>query len=72
MDIRRVFWGADLFILVCDLTDAPAGAYYTSIVGTDYDWKHKTVPQPKLNNRVIDWPRGKVRISEPIHRTLVC
>ncbi|KAJ3513799.1 hypothetical protein NLJ89_g2751 [Agrocybe chaxingu] len=38
----------------------PAGTYYTSIVGTDYDWKHVTEPQPDLNNRVVGWPRGKI------------
>ncbi|KAF4611184.1 hypothetical protein D9613_007289 [Agrocybe pediades] len=40
--------------------NAPAGAYYSSIVGTDYDWKYTTVPQPNLNNRTIYWPRGKI------------
>lgn len=40
--------------------DTPSGAYYTSIVGSDYDWQHVTVPQPNLNNRVVGWPRGKV------------
>ncbi|KAF9035618.1 GMC oxidoreductase-domain-containing protein [Panaeolus papilionaceus] len=45
---------------VKDGVNAPAGAYYSSIVDTDYDWKHITVPQEKLNNRVIPWPRGKI------------
>ncbi|PPQ72740.1 hypothetical protein CVT24_012634 [Panaeolus cyanescens] len=45
---------------VKDGVNAPAGAYYSSIVDTDYDWKHFTVPQEKLNNRVIPWPRGKI------------
>ncbi|KAF8159180.1 hypothetical protein B0H34DRAFT_655044 [Crassisporium funariophilum] len=40
--------------------NAPAGAYYSSIVGTDYDWKHVTVPQANLSNRAIGWPRGKI------------
>jgi choline dehydrogenase len=40
--------------------DTPSGAYYTSIVGTEYDWQHVTVPQPNLTNRVMGWPRGKV------------
>ncbi|KAJ4386222.1 hypothetical protein N0V93_009115 [Gnomoniopsis smithogilvyi] len=26
----------------------------------DYDWKSMTVPQEKVNNRSIAWPRGKV------------
>lgn len=49
-----------LFLLIHRVTDAPAGAYYSSIVGTDYDWKHRTVAQAHLNNRVVPWPRGKV------------
>jgi choline dehydrogenase len=40
--------------------DPPDGAYYSSIVGTDYNWQHVTLPQTNLNNRVISWPRGKV------------
>ncbi|KAJ2911986.1 hypothetical protein MD484_g8424, partial [Candolleomyces efflorescens] len=40
--------------------DSPAGAYYQSIVGSDYDWKHVTENQPNLNNRDISWPRGKI------------
>ena len=40
--------------------DTPSGAYYSSIVGTEYDWQHVTVPQPNLTNRVVGWPRGKV------------
>lgn len=27
---------------------------------TDYDWKYQTVPQAHCNNRVINWPRGKL------------
>ncbi|KAJ2922756.1 hypothetical protein H1R20_g14329, partial [Candolleomyces eurysporus] len=45
---------------VKDRVDSPAGAYYQSIVGSDYDWKHVTVEQPNLNNRDISWPRGKI------------
>ncbi|KXN90305.1 Versicolorin B synthase [Leucoagaricus sp. SymC.cos] len=45
---------------VADRINTPSGAYYSSIVGTDYDWKYVTVPQPNLNNRVISWPRGKI------------
>ncbi|KAG2012253.1 aryl-alcohol oxidase [Coprinopsis cinerea AmutBmut pab1-1] len=40
--------------------DAPAGAYYNSIVGTDYDWKYDIVNQQYLNNRGGQWPRGKI------------
>ncbi|KAH6886002.1 GMC oxidoreductase-domain-containing protein [Coprinopsis sp. MPI-PUGE-AT-0042] len=40
--------------------DTPAGTYYASIVGSDLDWRYATVNQPRLNNRDIYWPRGKV------------
>ncbi|KAH6903612.1 mala s 12 allergen [Coprinopsis sp. MPI-PUGE-AT-0042] len=40
--------------------DTPAGTYYASIVGSDLDWRYVTVNQPRLNNRDIYWPRGKV------------
>lgn len=40
--------------------DSPAGAYYASIVGSEYDWRYVTTNQPRLNNRDIYWPRGKV------------
>ncbi|TFK37399.1 GMC oxidoreductase [Crucibulum laeve] len=45
---------------VANQINTPAGAYYTSIVGTDYDWKHETVPQTNMGGKVIGWPRGKV------------
>ena len=38
----------------------PGNAYYSSLLGSSYDWSYKTVPQPNANNRVIGWPRGKV------------
>lgn len=41
-------------------TDSPAGAYYQSIVGTEYDWNFTTVSQPNLANRRISQPRGRV------------
>lgn len=41
-------------------SDPPAGTYYDSLVGTSYDWQHKTVPQSNANSRVLSWPRGKV------------
>ncbi|KAF8982155.1 hypothetical protein BDQ17DRAFT_1379062 [Cyathus striatus] len=40
--------------------NTPSGAYFTSIVGTQYDWAHRTVPQGNMGGRVIGWPRGKV------------
>lgn len=45
---------------VKDGINAPAGAYYSSIVGTPYDWQHITVPQTNLANRTMYWPRGKI------------
>ncbi|KAF9477061.1 GMC oxidoreductase [Pholiota conissans] len=45
---------------VASSINPPDGAFYSSIVGTDYDWQHVTVSQPNLNNRVVSWPRGKV------------
>ncbi|RDB27685.1 Pyranose dehydrogenase 1 [Hypsizygus marmoreus] len=38
----------------------PSGAYFNSLGGTDYDWHQKTIPQSKIGNRVVTWPRGKV------------
>jgi len=41
--------------------DPPAGAYYASLLKTEYDWDFKSVPQPTLGNRVVSQPRGKVK-----------
>ncbi len=38
----------------------PGNAYYSTLLYTDYDWQYKTVPQKNLQNRVLDWPRGRV------------
>ncbi|KAF9456271.1 GMC oxidoreductase [Collybia nuda] len=38
----------------------PAGTYYDSLLGTSYDWAHKTVPQRNAGDRIMPWPRGKV------------
>ncbi|KAH9921085.1 GMC oxidoreductase [Amylocystis lapponica] len=40
--------------------NAPADAYYDSLLDSSYDWAYSTVPQPKANNRVMSWSRGKV------------
>ncbi|GLB41483.1 putative alcohol oxidase [Lyophyllum shimeji] len=45
---------------VGDSINPPARTYYNSLIGTSYDWQHKTVPQDKAAGRVISWPRGKV------------
>jgi choline dehydrogenase-like flavoprotein len=42
------------------LKDIPGNAYYSSLLGTSYDWQYQTVPQPNLQNRQIPWARGKV------------
>lgn len=31
----------------------------TNLIGGEYDWKYKTVPQVALNNRNVDLPCGK-------------
>ncbi|KAI1856571.1 hypothetical protein JX265_011530 [Neoarthrinium moseri] len=33
---------------------------YGQTLGTDYDWKFETIPQPGLDGRTLAWPRGKV------------
>ncbi|KAI0074676.1 alcohol oxidase [Panus rudis PR-1116 ss-1] len=40
--------------------DVPGNAYYSSLLGTSYDWQYTTVPQPNANNRAIPWARGKL------------
>ncbi|MBU2580573.1 MAG: choline dehydrogenase [Alphaproteobacteria bacterium] len=37
----------------------PSG-YFTTMHNPSTDWCYKTEPDPGLNGRVIDWPRGKV------------
>lgn len=33
---------------------------WKNLFGTEVDWNYKTEPQPQLDGRQIDWPRGKV------------
>nr|OQO29397.1 hypothetical protein B0A51_02215 [Rachicladosporium sp. CCFEE 5018] len=33
---------------------------YGEGIGTDIDWQYETVPQAGLNNRTLQWPRGRV------------
>lgn len=40
--------------------DIPDGTYFSSVIGSSYDWQHVTVPQTNLSNRVVGWPRGKL------------
>ncbi len=35
-------------------------ASFTSLWGSEVDWKYLTEPEPQLNNRQIAWTRGKV------------
>ena len=37
----------------------PVG-YFKTIHNPQMDWCYKTEPEPELNNRILDWPRGKV------------
>ncbi len=37
----------------------PVG-YFKTMHNPKFDWRYKTEPDPGLNDRVIDWPRGKV------------
>ena len=30
------------------------------LIGSRFDWKYRTEPEPAMNNRRIDWPRGKM------------
>lgn len=45
---------------VASIINTPAATYYTSLVGSSYDYAYKTVPQSGANNRILNWPRGKV------------
>ena len=40
--------------------DVPANAYYSSLLGTSYDWQYTTEPQTHAGGRSLPWPRGKV------------
>src|SRR4051794_20205649 len=35
-------------------------AAFPSLFRTECDWAYTTEPQPKVNNRCLYWPRGKV------------
>ncbi|KIY51929.1 GMC oxidoreductase [Fistulina hepatica ATCC 64428] len=45
---------------VADQINTPADTYYSSLVGTEYDWQYSTVAQTNASDRKITWPRGKV------------
>jgi choline dehydrogenase-like flavoprotein len=40
-----------------DITDPTR---FGSTLGSRYDWKFETTPQPGLGGRAVAWPRGKV------------
>ncbi|KAH8091702.1 alcohol oxidase [Cristinia sonorae] len=40
--------------------DVPGNAYYSSLLGSSYDWKYMTVQQPNAGNRELPWARGKI------------
>ncbi|MCR4376081.1 MAG: GMC family oxidoreductase N-terminal domain-containing protein, partial [Acidobacteria bacterium] len=37
----------------------PVIGQWTSLIGTDLDWKYTTEPEPGLGGRSVPWPRGK-------------
>jgi choline dehydrogenase len=43
-----------------DNPDIRIPARWDSLLGTEIDWAYQTEPQVQLNNRVVDWGRGKV------------
>lgn len=55
-----VLEAGDTGLAVQQQISVPGNAYYSSLLGTEYDWKLKTVPQLKAGGRELDWPRGKV------------
>ncbi|KAF8329341.1 alcohol oxidase [Cantharellus anzutake] len=40
--------------------DVPSNAYFSTLLGTSYDWQFVTTPQPGLGGKTAPWPRGKV------------
>ncbi|CAG7852255.1 SubName: Full=Related to Glucose oxidase {ECO:0000313/EMBL:CCA74335.1} [Serendipita indica DSM 11827] len=45
---------------VIDTINHPANAFYAGLVNSDHDWQWKTQPQSGANNRVMNWPGGKL------------
>lgn len=43
-----------------NIFDSPAGTFYRTATGTQYDYQYDTVPQAHLDGRTRRWPRGKV------------
>ncbi|KAF9075390.1 hypothetical protein BDP27DRAFT_1212524 [Rhodocollybia butyracea] len=40
--------------------NTPADTYYSSLVGSEYDYAYQTAAQTGCSNRNVPWPRGKV------------
>ncbi|KAJ4469905.1 hypothetical protein C8J55DRAFT_436620 [Lentinula edodes] len=40
--------------------NTPADTYYSSLVGSEYDYAYQTAEQTGCSNRNVSWPRGKV------------
>ena len=45
---------------VAQQINVPANAYYSTLLGTSYDWRYVTEPQTHAAGRSLPWPRGKV------------
>lgn len=45
---------------VADKINTPDNAYFSSLLGSSYDWAYSTVAQTNAGNRAMSWPRGKV------------
>ncbi|TFK66159.1 GMC oxidoreductase [Pluteus cervinus] len=45
---------------VGNIINPPAATYYTSLVGSSYDWAYETTSQSSAGGQVLPWPRGKV------------
>ena len=43
-----------------DYPDIRIPGRWTTLLGTEIDWLYQTEPQIHLNNRIVDWNRGKV------------
>ena len=59
---NRLSQDPDISVLLLDAggpaPDPPLDEFV--MMGSKYDWKYQTEPEPNLNNRRIPWPRGKV------------
>lgn len=42
------------------------------LLGSEFDWKYQTEPEPQLANRRLYWPRGKVMGGSSTISSLIC